>query len=229
MAVNIILIVSFSYAALLSAVMGVYTLQINKKLPQYQLFFAASVSLSLWALSFAMFENAASLDQAFMWRRIGAVGIRFFYVFLLDFLIRLIYGRLSKRGRILEYLMYIPSVILIYVYTVSNRWSSEQFRIIRTSYGWTTGSVQNFWERFFYLYYFGYVFIGIVLLVMWYKKSEDVRNKIIARNILFSFLITYVLGSFTDVIANITEDVIFPEIGPILAMLQPTSARTKPA
>ncbi|WKY44960.1 EAL domain-containing protein [Eubacteriaceae bacterium ES2] len=219
MTLNIILVLAFLYSSLLSFAMGLYTLKINKNSSQYRLFFMSTSAVAVWALSFAMIQSAKSLEAAFFFRRVGNIGIMFAYVFLLNFFIRVTIKKLSMRGKVLEGLMYLPTIILVYVYAVSGELSEVQNQILKTSYGYTTAAVLNFWEYFFYLYYVIYVGVAIFLVWRWHQKSDSVKGKKAARNILIAYLISVFLGTMSDVILNCLCNGDFPQIGPLITMI----------
>ncbi|MGE5628135.1 MAG: EAL domain-containing protein [Solirubrobacterales bacterium] len=211
--------VLFYFSGIISVMLGVFSLYIDSKAKLNRTFFAISISLCIWAIGFSMAIHAPNIDMCMFWRRISAIGWGSMYSIMLHYCLVF-----TKKDKLLKkwwtyLLIYIPAVITIYVFSISNSMALQQYNLIRTSFGWTNISVSNGWDMFFNVYYAGYTLCGLGFVWEFgkYSKSDLVKRQV--KLMLNSFFIAFLLGSVTDIIFNSIYSIQIPQIAPIIILL----------
>lgn len=181
---------------------GCYIVSVNSKEKSNRLFFVLCIFLSVWAFGLAMSISAADLDSSFFWRRVSALGWCTFAGILLHFfLILTAKKRLLKKWWI-YFLIYIPAAVFIYVYSLSHDLSILQYNLIATPLGWINKAPNNGWNILYYLYYYGYIAIGLGVLWQWGEQSGDEQNKKLAKLILYGFAISLLIGLILGILGH---------------------------
>lgn len=214
-----IFMILFCYSGVICLFYGIYGIYKNRKSNLNIVFLAATVSLFIWSIGFSALFNSENIEYAFLWRRIASVGCISFYALLLHFLLLLTGKEKFLKNKILLFLIYLPTAICIYIFSVSRKLSFLQYDFIKTDYGWNTLPIHNFWENFFFVYFILYTLIGLGITLFWGLKNKYPNQRKTAYLIFFSFLVVFLIGSFTDVIANIFFPVRIPQIFPILSII----------
>ena len=223
MGIPLIFSVVFSSICIVSLYLGIYTLYTNPGSVTNRLFFALTTTLFIWSFGFAMAISAADLPTCLFWRRFAAIGWGIFFSVLLHFIISLT-GRSRLLNRWWKYaLLYLPAGVCLSVFTYLPgyfpRLNPNQYNLVQTPMGWVNVSIKNPWDWFFILYYLGYTSAGIYLVWKW-GRSENSRNVVKQANIIIRvFLVTLVLGAFTESIVNNVFSIRIPQLAPVVMML----------
>ena len=93
--------------------------------------------------------------------------------------------------------LYIPGLISMYVFAISNKMASQQYNLVSTRYGWTNLPVNNGWI------YFSIATLPAILLLVCYvvwdwkrRRTNDGRlSKQQANPITYALLVALVLGT----------------------------------
>ncbi|HHX24063.1 MAG TPA: diguanylate cyclase [Thermoanaerobacterales bacterium] len=209
----------FSSICVVSFYLGIYTLYINPKSTTNRLFFALTVALFIWSFGFAMAISAPSISVCLFWRRFAAIGWGLFYSILLHFMISLA-GRASLLNKWWKYvLLYLPAAVCISVFTYIPGLNPHQYNLEQTALGWVNVSIKNYWDWFFILYYFSYTLIGIFFVWRWGKSENSKNIKKHSKIIINVFIITLILGAFTESFVNNIFSIKIPQLAPIIMML----------
>ncbi len=198
----------------------IYIIRLNPKSPVNRTFFAICIALCLWSFGFSMANSARDAETCLFWRRFCALGWASLHSIMLHFLMTLTgKGRLLKKWWIYP-LLYLPAVINVYVFALSNRLAAVQYSLVRTPYGWVNMSVNNGWDLLYYAYYAASAVGCVWLLVRWKLKNPGSRGvRVQANLILAALLCTYVLGSLTDVVYNAFAEKPLPQMAPVITMI----------
>ncbi len=203
---------------------GIFVIHNNSRKALNRVFFAMSISLSVWSIAFAIANSATSMETALIWRRVSALGWSTIYAILLHYAILL-----SREGRplgkkFIYYIIYIPGLINMYIFGISNTLSPLHYNLTRENLGWINRSGGLFWDYFFRFYYLSYLFITIYIFWNWKKKTQSRDNKFQAKLMFYSIIATGIIGTTTDIILNtiLTEPI--PQIGPLVVMVPIVSA-----
>jgi diguanylate cyclase (GGDEF)-like protein/PAS domain S-box-containing protein len=181
-------------------------------------FFLTSISLFIWGSSFSIATSSQNLERVFYWRRVAAIGWGSFYALMLHTILELtrankIIDRPGIKLKFWHYLIiYLPALITIYGFSLSSNITIENYKLIKGIYGWSNSFVNNLWNSFFNIYYLSYCIISIFILIIWSRRTILIRERKQAIFLIFSCIITILLGTITDVIFDYCEYRDFPEI-----------------
>ena len=178
--------------------------------------------LSIWAFGFAIATEAPSVERCLFWRRVAAFGWSTIFALIVHFTFRFtgIHWPLSRFWRYI--LLYLPAIICVYVFSLSNAISVHQYRLVRLENLWVNTQVNNGWDYFFYTYFVCYSLITFILFIRKYRKStgNEKQNSLV---LLISFGLAITLGSLTDLINSSLRILSIPQMAPI-AFLIPIAA-----
>lgn len=198
---------------------GIYIIKLNPKESVNRVFFAICISMSVWSLGFAMANDAMSYENALFWRRISAIAWSSLFALMLHFLLLLTHEKSSKTTKRLFRLLYIPALINLYVFSISNNLTKMQYNLQKFTTGWINISINNGWDWFFYTYYSSYLIIGLITVWHWKKQLANKKLAKQGNYIIFAFLVAFVLGSVLDVGASSIIGKPLPQMTPIYILL----------
>lgn len=215
----LVLSIIFCSVCIISLLVGIYTLYTNVQAMANRVFFALSAALFIWSFGFAMAISAPELSVCLFWRRFAAIGWSVFFSLLLHFMIALS-GKSSLLNKWWKYaLLYLPAAVCLCVFTYIPGLNPQQFNLVYTRMGWVNISIKNFWDWFFILYYVSYCLFGVYFVWKW-GKSENSRNiKKQSKIITWVFLVTLVIGVFTETVVNNVFSIKIPQMAPIIMLL----------
>lgn len=222
MSLSYIFSLVFFIAFAIYFIFGIYTLSINTKSMLNRLFFAACLSLSIWAFCFSIANSAQDYETALLWRRWASLGWGTVYSLLLHF-----YLILTERDKILQkkwlyVLLYLPAVVNVFAFGYSDT-ARGQYNLDNTTMGWVNVSANGWGDLYFNLYYIIFTTTGLLLLWNFGNKSKDPIKKKQAYLFMFSYTMAMILGTATDVIVNTYTSLIVPQMAPVIILL-PTTA-----
>ncbi len=197
--VRLIPFLVYFIAAIIYFSLGIYVINKDNKSSKNRLFFTISMFLSFWALSFGFSLAADSSGTALLWRRIGAAGYLSFYSLFLHFILVLIEKNSILKRKWLLALIYIPTIILIYNFSISS-YMDNYYQMVQLNLGWVVSAEHTEWSLAFYGYYISYIFISILLLWRWGSNSRATRKKKQARLILRTLILVFLIGTVVDII-----------------------------
>ncbi len=197
---------------------GIHTLFKNPGQILNRLFFTINISLAIWSFGFASGNSISNLETALLWRRFSALGWTSVYGLLLHFILVLSKENAQFNSKF-YYLLHIPGLINMYVFSISGKMAAYQHNLVMTVHGNINLSVNNSWDIFFYIYYISYSLIVLGLLSKWKKTTSDKESYRQAAIIFNAILATLILGTFTDVILGAMLGKPIPQIGPILTLI----------
>jgi diguanylate cyclase (GGDEF)-like protein len=203
-------------------VLGILVLHENHKAAANRSFFALIVAITIWSASFGMANTSLDVARADIWRRIAALGWGVGYSIYLHFILIITKQNKVLKRRWFYLFLYLPAIISIIVFSIPTSINPQPYHLYQTAFGWVNVSEKNIWDIFFYVYYIGYMSIGLILLWRQGKYAQSLRVKRQARFIFIFFLVGLLLASFTDVILSAIVPSL-PQMAPIV-MLIPISA-----
>lgn len=212
----------FICVAGISLIFGTYILRNNRNAAINKVFCATTYTLALWAFGLGMALSASSAEASLVWRRIAAVGWGSFFSLLLHFML-LLSGTAFFKSCWKNLLIYLPVVINLFAFVVPSQINPSPFVMVNTQYGWVNVAQNNAWDVWFMCYYLGCTIAGLLLVWRWGIRSGDKRVKIQARIIVVTFITALVLGTLTDMLANMLFDIKIPQLAPIVILLPVTA------
>ena len=204
--------------------LGIYIIHMNSKSSQNRYFFILTISLCFWSFGFSIANFAKTEEACLIWRRIAALGWSMAYSLMLHFFLIL-----TDRKKVLKLwwfkvFLYIPGLISMYVFAISNKMASQQYNLVSTRYGWTNLPVNNGWDIFFYCYFASYSIACLLVVWDWKRRTNDGRlSKQQANPITYALLVALILGTFTDLILGLILTTPLPQMAPVVILI-PTSA-----
>lgn len=211
----------FFSVCIVSLVSGIFVIHNNHKAPANRCFFALVTSVSFWSAGLAFANLAPDVTTCEIWRRLSAVGWGTAYAITLHFFL-IITGKNNLLRRWWFYiLLYLPAVITVLAFAIPSGLNPVPYRLLHTKYGWTNVkpmTEQNIWDWIFKVYYAGYVIVGLVIVLLWGKKSSEHNIKMQSRAIFISFGAALVLATLTDVVlGNFFAKL--PQMAPVILLI----------
>lgn len=199
-------------------ILGIYTICINPKNILNRLFFAACISLSIWAFCFSIANSAQDYETAIFWRRLTSLGWGTVYSLLLHFFLIVTERKKILKNKWIYVVLYLPALVNVFAFGFSNL-ARGQYKLINTTMGWTNVSANTWGDLYFNLYYVSFVIAGLWLIWDWGKKSKDPVKKKQAYMFMTSYTIAMVLGTLTDVVVNTYTSFKVPQMAPVIVLL----------
>jgi len=212
----IIFSIIFSIACAISLFLGTYILYLNPEKRSNRIFFGLTIALDIWAFSFSLAIAAPDLGACLFWRRFSAIGWGSFFSILLHFILDYTEKNVLLKKWWIYLLLYVPSVITILGFNFIPGLNPEQYNLVRTTFGWTNIAINNAWDYYYSTYYMSFSAIGFLLLWQWGRTRANNKSRKQAYTILFSFFLTILLGSLTDILCNSILLIRLPQMAPLL-------------
>ena len=213
-----ILAIIFSVASAVYIFIGIYALCLDHRSKTNILFFAMTLSLSIWSFGFSMSIAAETLSMVLFWRRFAALGFGALYSIMLHFFMAFTNNKTIGRRKLPYVFLYLPTLIVYLGFTYFPKINPKQYNMTYTPIGWTNIAVNNIWDIFFMVYYVSYFLLSLYLLWSWGRKSDNPMNKKISRTIIISFLFAMLLGSVIDMLGNVIFSTYVLQLAPILVI-----------
>lgn len=209
----------FSIVSIISILLGLYIIYLSPHVLLNRMFLMVSIALAIWSFAFAMAINANEESVCLFWRRISAIGWSTIHAHVLIVLL-IIAGKkdfFTHKWKFI--LIYIPAMINLYIFAISDRYAALQYNLYRGNYGWTNIAVNNGWDYFFYFYYSLYLLTGLIVLLQWIRRSQNKKKRRYVISILVSSAVAAVLGTLSDFVINVNFQMDMPQISPIFYLI----------
>jgi len=214
------LMVSLLFFAVSAIVLvsGIFTIQSNHKAVANKVFFALTVSITIWSSGMALSTVATDVATCEIFRRISAIGWGTVYAILLHFIL-IITGKSSLFKKWWFYLcLYLLAFFSLFAFAIPNKLNPYPYNLHQTDYGWINVAQNNVWDWMFYAYYIGFTLIGLFLLYRCRKESSDNITKKQSSIIFLSLIAALVLGTITDVILSSLFSKL-PQMAPVIMLI----------
>lgn len=211
--------IAFFLAAIIYIYLGIYIIRLNPKEKLGRIFFFMTLALAIWSVSYGISNLSLNIEVALFWRRIGSLGKMFMFSIMLDFMILLTHSKkeLDKEWVIIP--IYLPAIILTYVFVFSKNLSPLQYDLVRYDYIWLNQAVSTFWNYAYYVYFVLYTWASISVVSRWKKKikSDEVAKQ--ANLILAAVVMVLVLGIVYVVVPSVVFSKPLAEIAVLVILL----------
>lgn len=211
--------VLFVLASLLSIYWGTHIIQLDMKSSINRVFLLLSIAVSIWSFGFAMANSMSNLEMALFWRRFASIGMIFLYSFVLHFFILLTRQNQKKHLSKLVYFIYIPAIVLTYVFTVSSSMATVQYDLVQTDFGLTNIALNSIWNYFYYVYFSIYMFTGLGIVGKWKRDIKETVRTRQANIIIRSTLASGILATLTDIFTTTFMEDPLPQMAPLFILL----------
>ncbi len=210
--------VLFFSVSIVSLVSGIFVLQDNNKADLNRCYFVLTVAVSIWSVGFAFATSAASIEVCELWRRVSAIGWGSIYGIILHFILIITGKKALLKKWWLYIFLYLPAAVTILAFAVPSGINQTPYQLFYTEFGWANTAVNNIWDWIFYIYYAGYMALGLSLLFLRGKKTTDKNIKKQSYIVFISFVTALVLGSITDIVLSSIYTKM-PQMAPIVMLI----------
>ncbi len=208
----------FFLAALVSICWGFQIIRLNSKSKINRMFLLMCIALSIWSFGFAMANSQTSLSAALFWRRYSAIGWTSIFNIILHFLLLATSEKDRNHFNKYLFLIYLPAIINMYVFALSNNMAPNQYNLVKIDYGWTNIAINRGWDIFYYLYYSLYMMASIFVVWRWSRSIRDKTKVKQARFVLLAIIIATIPGAIIDLSVNTFLDKPLPQMAPLFIL-----------
>lgn len=152
------------------------------------------VSLSIWALSYAVSFASPNAQEGLLWRKLGVLGWGTVYSFLLHFVILITQSLQQKRHRPLLALIYLPAVVNLVFFLFLPVFADRQYHMVYQEGLWLNHWVDTPFNWGYIAYSLLSILLSMGLLLAWAKKSKLAVEKKQALAIFLALLVVLVIA-----------------------------------
>jgi hypothetical protein len=204
---------------LIYILLGIYGITLNVKESLNRVFLFLCLCISIWAFTFAIFNSAGTYEEALLWRRISSLGWGVAYSVFLHFTLVLTGANSILKKKVTYAALYLPAAANVFIFGIYTNIVNKQYYLVQTVAGWGSISLINFGDMFFNCYYLSFSLVTFILFIRWYKKIDGSLKKKHALYLLISFVVSLLLGTLTDVLANRYLTFKIPSLAPIFILI----------
>lgn len=209
----------FFLAALIYLYWGITIIRINPKERVNQIFLVLSIALFVWSMSYAINNFAQDIEMALFWRRVGSLGRLYFFAIVLHFMLLLTQKKDALIEKWMILLIYLPTLLLVYVFCISNTMAPMQYDLMLIDYGWVDKPITNSWTKLYYFYLALYMLLSLAIAEKWKRKLKNEKVSQQANLIIISIVIAFVFGGLLDIIPSIVLETPFPHLTSIVILI----------
>lgn len=209
----------FFLGALVSLCWGIQIIRMNSKSSMNRIFLLICIAASIWNFGFSMANSVNSLDNALLWRRFAAIGMTSIFSIVLHFMLLLTRQNEDKKLNKILYLLYIPGLICMYIFSFSFNMATVQHDLVMTDYGLTNIAENSVWNYFYYSYYLLYMGYASLAIWKWRKKLDNKMKARQANFIIVGILLALLLGSLTDIVVSTFSENPLPQMAPLFVLM----------
>ena len=195
--------------------MGFYAWFIDKKSPVNRLFLFACLSFFIWSFAYGFFYLVPAKQEAWFWYRISSVGWISFSSLLLHFFLLMTNRKKMLSSPLLYLWLYLPVLLFIH-----KSFTGVLIAVDFIPTGWGYFEVQegkSLWYVAYFAYYSVNIFYGLHCVWQHGRKSNHRREKMQARIIVVTGLISIVLGSLSNLVLP-ALGIRIPALAPLLIL-----------
>lgn len=183
-----------------------------------RLFLLICGTVVVWAFGLALAGAAQTEQISAIGRRVAPLGWGTIAGVTMHSVLVLTGRDVLLKKRRTYFLLYLPSFVTVFAYTLLPLFGLNPDTPVRTDFGWVNASETDGWDWFFYSYTIVYIFIAAVLLLRWGEQSSSGNEKKQVKIISYSFLTATVLGYVTDVLPAFLQ-IRFPQVAAIFMLV----------
>lgn len=217
--ISVLFSLLFILGALLPIFWGLHIIRLNRKSTINRVFLLLAFALSIWSFGFLIANLATNLDIAMFWRRFASVGMISLYSFVIHFFLLLTRQDEDKKLNQIVYMLYIPALILIYIFTVSPSGAINQYDLVRTAYGLTNIAQNTLWNYFYYAYFSLYMFLSIGIVWKWKQRLQETSRSRQADVIIGTIIASGILATLTDILTTTFLSTPLPQMAPLFILM----------
>lgn len=198
----------FGGISLVYTTISFYGLSLNFGNKNNRLFFVMCMSLSFWAICYAITGLSESKEIALKMSQFTVFGWGVFYSLILHFIKSVSTGKSPNKGEL--FCLYAPCVFFVYAFLLAPS-ASEQFNISYSKWGYTTSSPSTISNNLFVFYALFYSILSVRELVKWHNRLHHEKTKRLIKFTIFTSVVAIVLASVTDYLLRNFLNVLLPQ------------------
>lgn len=214
-----IIIFAFYFIAFLIGMISGIAILIKGNSSLNRLFYLCCVSISCWYIGVAHTIIANDYNNCFVWHNVAAIGFLSFNSFFLHFIIVLTKKKSVKIRIWFECILYIPALILIYIFALSSQFTNLLYHYIKAPLGWINIAQMNIWVVTLYSYCTLYSFVSLLLLYRWKRKCIEPSKKKQATLIFLTSFFSLFVGIIVETLYTNQVLPILHEFAPLLVLV----------
>ena len=188
-----------------------------------RIFSLSMLALSVWSACLAIVSTTPSIEIAMQFKRISAFAWSFFFALFLNSVILLTDKKSIIESMFVKHLLYLPAIITCYAFSISNTTTKIVYQLTPIWYGWKNNAPNTIWLHIFNFYFISYLFFSLLLLLQWKNRTIFAAQKKVAKIIVASYGLAFIICTITDIILPRFTGVVAPDTACILAIM-PTAA-----
>ncbi|MFW6249227.1 MAG: histidine kinase dimerization/phosphoacceptor domain -containing protein [Bacteroidota bacterium] len=213
---NIFAVLSF-ISSLLFLQAGIYSLIKDRKSPVNKVFALLSFLFAIYAFSYALFFNAETLEQVYLYDKIASVGWVFFPV------VTVLFFYLLTRNMARRIFAIIFSALLLFAFysfyvAIVDLESVKFFYQYEDNWYYTPYDTTISYYLFVF-YLIASVLVVYYMLIGWYFMADSNREKYQAKILLFHLSFFFILSFFSNLVFPYIETHFVPALAPINALV----------
>jgi PAS domain S-box-containing protein len=169
---------------------------------------------AVWSLAYCLIHLSPTLETAMVWVNISSIGWCPFIGVCLWF-----YACIAKKNSQLPYRMGIITAFLFSLFFIYQQWSGNLVKVVFASYGWSGVWSDTIYSWLFIIYILTSCFFLIHIMYQMETKATTANQKLQSRILIFTAVITIILGSTTDIILPVLHITIIPQIADIFLII----------
>jgi PAS domain S-box-containing protein len=152
--------------------------------------------MAMWSLGYSFSTGAKDVTEALAWRGVSTMGWTYLYSTMLIFFIAITNAKWAKKYIQYSFLLYIPSTVFFLRFL-----NYDTGNYVQSVHGWIyVLYFKSIWSTAFDLYYLICVVISFMLLLIWRKTSDSLRERKQVQIIISTMLVAFLCGALTDTI-----------------------------
>ncbi len=188
----------FFTAFIIYLIVGVYTLRLNQKSDLNKIFFILSLSFAFWSFDNVLFHILKDKKTIIILHNIFAFNWCFFQGIILHFFLILTNKKKLLQKWWLYLILYLPGAVF-YIKELNGNLLVKDF--VLSNFGWKAiYYLDSPWYWAYNVYFIFFLSSCVVLTWLWGKYSSNIREKRLSRIILYSGIITFLMGYIFDLL-----------------------------
>lgn len=159
-----------------------------------RLAFLFCFSVAFWGFSMGNYLISSTVEDATCWRRMGSIGIGFFYGFFKHYVILFSDRKSNLKRKISVLWVYLPSIVFVYLFSISKEISYSVFQLEMSPEGWINTAKPSFWSIVFSVYVVLFFIAGLWRVVQYKKTAIGVVEKNRANALIYFHVIIFLLS-----------------------------------
>ncbi|MCJ7833071.1 MAG: PAS domain S-box protein, partial [Deltaproteobacteria bacterium] len=211
----------FSLLSLLSFTvyiyLGLYAFKLDSRSALNRIFLVLCLDLAWCAFSYAFVYPAPDKEVLWFWFKLSAIGWCLLGGIALHLALVLTQKEKLLKNWWIYPVLYLPGLVILF-----NAWkgvvTAKDF--IRTPLGWIeVGAPDSIWWWVHTINYSTCLLVGILLIYRWGKSSHNPIHKKQAGIIIYTVILSFVIGTLINIVFPVFQLQVLPAIAPVIILI----------